>query len=419
MRARIGLFLAGAGLLFIAATTLIPLPRQEAASQLTPLWCLVCGEYGGVDVVSNVLLFIPVAVGLRLLGVRAAVVVAIGSLASLAIETLQFTVIAGRDASLSDLLTNSLGSWIGVLIGTHQRSLLRPTAKQAIRLAGFGAVTWLAVQLATAALLRPWVPSGALRGAWARSVPGRDTFDGRVTAAFLLGTTVPDRSEPVDPEHVIQLQHTTVSLELGLLTGRGAAMWSPVFELLGPHGAVLAIEAVRKDLVFQPPMGSYALRLRRPALRMTEALRTTPGSPVRIAAGVRRARLWARWTSAGVEHGSVQVLSPSFGWSLLTPFKYAYGPEVRWITAAWITGWLAPLGYWLARARAGGVGAPGASVLLILAGLGLVPRLTGYAAVHWSEWLAAVAGAGIGWAGCRFATYYEERCDSPSIKESC
>jgi hypothetical protein len=419
MRARIGLFLAGAGLLVIAATTLIPLPRQAAASQLTPLWCLVCGDYGGVDVVCNVLLFIPLAIGLRLLGVRVGGVVAIGSLASLAIETLQLTVITGRDASLSDLLTNSLGSWIGALVGTHQGSLLRPTAKQAIRLTGFGAVTWLTVQLTTAGLLRPWVPSEALRGAWARSVPGRDTFDGRVTAAFLLGTTVPDGSEPIDPEQIIQMQHTSVRLELGLLTGRGAAMWSPVFELLGPHGAVLAVEAVRQDLVFQPPMGSYSLRLRRPALRMPEALRATPGSPVRITAGERQARLWARWTTAGVEHGSVQVLSPSFGWSLLTPFKYAYGPEVRWITAAWITGWLAPLGYWLARARVGRAATLGVSILPLLAGLGLVPRLTGYAPVHWSEWLAAVAGAGIGWAGSRFATYFEERCDSPSIKESC
>ena len=59
----IGRFLACAGLLLIAATTLVPIPQQTAASQLTPLWCLVCGDYGGVDVVNNIILFVPAALG--------------------------------------------------------------------------------------------------------------------------------------------------------------------------------------------------------------------------------------------------------------------------------------------------------------------------------------------------------------------
>src|SRR5918998_1555401 len=107
MRRQVGRFLSLAGFLFIAATTLVPLPQQSAASQITPLWCLVCGDYGGVDVINNILLFIPFAFGLRLLGLRSQLVVAAGALLSLGIELLQWWVIPGRDASLSDLLTNT------------------------------------------------------------------------------------------------------------------------------------------------------------------------------------------------------------------------------------------------------------------------------------------------------------------------
>ncbi|HEY3013060.1 MAG TPA: hypothetical protein VGJ36_09955, partial [Gemmatimonadales bacterium] len=79
MQRQLGQLLAFSGLLFIAATTLVPLPRQAAAVEATPLWCLICGAHGGVDVVNNVLLFIPVALGLRLMGMRGTTVIAAGA----------------------------------------------------------------------------------------------------------------------------------------------------------------------------------------------------------------------------------------------------------------------------------------------------------------------------------------------------
>jgi len=84
-----GRFLACAGFLFIAATTLVPLPQQEWAARLTPWWCLICGEHGGQDVVNNVLLFIPFALGLRIVGLSSRAVVVTGCLVSAGIEFLQ------------------------------------------------------------------------------------------------------------------------------------------------------------------------------------------------------------------------------------------------------------------------------------------------------------------------------------------
>jgi VanZ like protein len=126
MRRRSGRLLAIAGLLLVMGTTLIPIPRQAAAAEATSLWCLVCGDYGGGDVVVNLLLFIPLALGLRLLGWSPAAVVATGAAISFTVEFLQLALIPGRDASLSDLLTNTLGSGLGAVLGSKLTSLLRP-----------------------------------------------------------------------------------------------------------------------------------------------------------------------------------------------------------------------------------------------------------------------------------------------------
>jgi len=403
VRARTGWFLASTGFLVIAVTTLVPIPRQAAASRATPVWCLVCGDLGGVDVLSNLLLFIPFAAGMRLLGLRAPVVTVLGALLSLAIESLQLSIIPGRDAALSDLLTNTLGSWIGATLITYRTQILDPGSARAGRLAILGALAWWVVQFGTAVLLRPWVPSSELRAAWGRAVPGREPFNGRVSSAVVSGVPVPQKAVALSPEISERIRQGRVHLELAFTSGGSAASWSPLFEILARSGSVLSVEAVGRDLAFQPPARSSALRLRRPALRLEEALLTQPDLPVRLAAGERSDTLWAVWTAAGVRHSSLQVLSPSFGWSLVTPVWYAYGPEASLLTGLWLVVWLLPTGYWSARAGAGGATTIWLLTIVPLVGLGVIPGLMGYSPVHWSEWLAGFAGLGIGRTGGRFA----------------
>lgn len=419
MRSPLSRLLAMAGLAFIAITTLVPLPHQAVASRTTPLWCVVCGDHGGIDVVNNILLFIPFAAGLRLLGMDVKRVIALGAALSLSIELLQLGIVPGRDASLSDLLTNTLGSWLGAVLGTNLTRLLSPTPILARRLAVGMGVIWLGVQAATALLLQPWTPSHPLRGAWARSVHGHAPFDGRVLSVFLSGWRLPGTPDPVSPELAAKLREGRIDLQVQLLSGQRASLWSPIVELLGPRGAVLALYALKQDLAFQPPMRSSSLRLGRPALRLPGALPSTPGVELQVAAGERGSTLWAEWTSRGRRHRAMQALSPSFGWSLLTFFRYAYGRGVRPITMIWIAAWLAPIGYWASlapgkrRSRFLGL------LLLVAAGLALVPLAGGYHPVHWTEWAAALAGLAIGWAGHRSVPYFDKRCDSPSSKESC
>ncbi|HEY3012307.1 MAG TPA: hypothetical protein VGJ36_06160, partial [Gemmatimonadales bacterium] len=311
------------------------------------------------------------------------------------------------------------GAWIGAALGGKQASLLQPTKRGAIQLAVAGGMIWLGVQAGTAVLLRPWVPSEPLRVEWRRSAAGHAGFAGRVTSAFVSGSAVPDGSTPSDSELATRLGEGRVHLELGLTSGGITSGWSTVFQLVGSHGPLLAVEAVGTDLAFQPPARAYRLRLRSPTLRLPAALPSRPGMPLQFAAGEQHDTLWATSRIAGVRRQARQTLSPSLGWSLLIPFSYAYGPEVHLLTGLWLAGLLAPIAYWSAHTRGNGYRLTLALALLLLAGLGLIPLVAGYPAVHWSEWLAGGAGLAVGWGAHGAAAYLGDRCDSPSTRESC
>jgi hypothetical protein len=406
--------LVGGALAVILTATLIPQPSQTQAAETTKLWCLVCGEYGGVDVVNNILLFIPLGIGLRLMGFPTRTVVLAGAALSLGIELLQL-VIPGRDASLSDLLTNSFGSWVGAFAGTHWRSLLQPTKTLAARLATVGSVLWLIHQAGTGILLRPWAPAGPLWSEWSPTIPWRRPFNGKVESASVSGMVAPKGVVQPASELYRRLSNGQVGVELEIESGAPEPHWSSVFQLVdGARGTVLQVEATGTSLVFQPPGRAQALRLRRPRLLIQDALATS-GSSMRLIAGERGHTLWGQ---AGPSRRAIHTLSPSQGWMLVAPSPYAFGREAELITAAWLAVLLGPIGYWWKRASSG-VLSPAGLGLLLFAGLALLPMLLGYPPADWWEWLGALAGVS---AGCAFAhrgPYCGKRCDSPSIRESC
>jgi hypothetical protein len=99
---------------------------------------------------------------------------------------------------------------------------------------------------------------------------------------------------------------------------------------------------------------------------------------------------------------------------LISPFQMGTGQGVRWFTAFLLTLSVLPLSYWGARAtvRSRWLLVPG-----IAAGLTLPSAVAGLPPVHWSEWAAAVLGAGAGWALQRGAAYLERRCAFHSVSD--
>ena len=409
----VGRVLAVGGLLLIALLTLYPLPGQKYASAATPVFCLVCGQEGGQDVVLNLLLFTPFGVGLRLMGLPWSRVALVCGLVSLSVESLQYFVIPGRDASLSDLLTNTTGGALGAAVAPFLRRSIDPTHRSP-RLPYLGACAWLGVQGLSAWLLSPWLPSGEMRSGWAHRAADRRPFHGQVNRVQLQGVPMPaDAPVPNGVEIRAALEDGEVSLELEGTSGVPSEDRSAVYKIKAGTTPVLTLYERSRDFFFAVPARALQLRLVPPTVKLPAGIPAEATKAFRVSAGERDRRIWIRASSGETERLLKVTLSPSLGWSLVAAFGLALGPGFRLLTAMWLVAFMVPLGFWTARAGKPWLGRLTLAATLGL-GLGVVPALGGYPPVHWSEWLGAGLGCGAGWALYRLASYLQTRCGSPS-----
>src|SRR5690348_2135866 len=106
----------------IAALTLGPSPGPIS----TPSPCIICADNGAEDFGLNILLFIPYGFALRLLTAKRRYVIAAVVATTIVVETLQATVIPGRDSTLGDVLSNTIGGALGLGIGEQRQTLFVP-----------------------------------------------------------------------------------------------------------------------------------------------------------------------------------------------------------------------------------------------------------------------------------------------------
>ena len=181
----------------MAALILIATLTPSPGTPTTPnIWCIACDELGALDVVANTVMFLPLGLTLALAtGRRWATVVACAVL-TLAIELLQVRVVIGRDASVSDLMANTLGGWIGAELALAGLHLLRPSDAVASRLTVAAAVLFALVCTLTSAGLRPAVVPPPL---WIQLTPPRASFapfSGRVLEFDVNGLPLNTRFPP-------------------------------------------------------------------------------------------------------------------------------------------------------------------------------------------------------------------------------
>jgi hypothetical protein len=414
----VGRGLALAGLALVAVATLTPASDPRHLELSTPLWCLVCGDEGGADVAANLLLFLPLAIGLRLSGWSWRRTVATAAAISFTVELLQLTIIPGRDASLSDVLTNTTSGAIGATLAPFLPRVLRPTPPGARVLLAGGAVAWLAALSISAWLLAPGLPAGRITSRWAHEVRAPDAFDGRVRSVYLDGAPMPRRGPPPGWAALRRrLEGGTFSLDAEVLSGDPVGNRSFMYQLgAGPRGALTLYQDGREAGLVVPARG-LRFGLRPVALTLPDGMPPAAGIPVQLQATVRGRQLRLASSYGGVERSIELGVSPAMGWVLLTPFNPPAGTTLRWVTAMCLAGSLLPLGYWASRTGRG-VAAVGLLAAAFATGLAVLPALGGFPPVHWSEWLAGGAAAGVGWALGPVAAYLERRCVSPSDSES-
>jgi len=398
---RRGGLIAILGLAFILAMTLTPQPQNVEQVARTPLWCLRCGDLSGMDILLNVILFLPLGFGLRLAGWPRRRVLLAAFATTLFVELAQYFFIVGRDATLSDILTNTTGGLLGMVLAERFPLLLWPSPRAARWLAAGAGAFWLALQAVTAWGDGVTLPERPFWGQLAPELGQFDRFRGTVTAAKVAGEAMPSARLP-DIRSVRERLLAGGGLEASAVSGQPTARLAPIVSVFDEgQQEITLLGQWDRDLVFRIHTRAWSLGLRGPALRLARALPADSGRPFTASGRLHDGYLEIVADTGSGPRTRRLALSPSFGWSLVLPFEnYAFGDAVRLLTALWLGGLLLPLGYWAARSRAG-VPGPGSALLLI--GITITAGLAGVAAlfrlppVHWSEWLAAGAGAGAGW----------------------
>lgn len=409
---RLGAVLAATGLAAILGATLVPNPGQAAASAATPVLCLVCGEGGGSDVFLNLLLFTPMAIGLRLLDWPWRRVVALAALLSLTVEYLQFSVVTGRDAALSDLLTNTTGAAAAAALAPQVPRLLAPDPARAARLLPIAAALFLGVLGLSALGLQPSLMPGRLWSACTSYSPAIGDWTGTVRSVVLNGDTLPCDRNPADSARIrAALIGGQTTLRIHALSGvptRGL-----VYAVSVPSGSLLRLMQEGTAAVLSVPTVSLRLRLSPVSLLLGGAFPSKAGVPFELQAGQEGRRIWISSSHSGRRRSVAMTLSPSFGRSTLMWWRLQPGAEFRTLTALWLGALILPAGYWAGfiRRPVWGLGTVAAT---LAGGLGVLPFLTGYPPVHWSEWLGGFLGAALGWALHWSAAYLQSRCGSPS-----
>ncbi len=384
---------------------------------VTPTFCIFCGTLGGVDFALNVVLFVPLGIGLRwVLGQWKAAAIT-GAVTTLVIETLQWRLIPGRDASLGDLVANTLGTMLGTWIAMEGLRWLNATSAAARRYAAAFGIIAAVVVGGSAWLLQPvrlrypqWVQ-------WTPPRPNMDRFQGR-----LLAVELNDRL--IHPTEILPANQAMDSLT------RGVSVRARIGAPAPPTGRQAIIVRIANDLeegfflaqwneavVFRTHIAAVRLKLRPILVGLDDAFPdsveavaagefTIEGSSNPQAIGLRRQR-------PGHEASVTLRRTVGLAWALLLPWDVALRPPWWVVNAFWLGALVLPVSFFTIRSgvRADADSGRGISwwpLPLALATLVATPG-TGLSALGLGEWVGVLAGISAGWLLERWSAWIDRR----------
>jgi VanZ family protein len=370
---------------------------------------VVCGPLGGVDILLNTLLFVPLGVGLNLIGLSPWKAVLTCFALSLSIETAQAFIVRGRASTLSDILTNTSGGAIGFWSAHTAPTWLAPSRKSAAWLAAMWGAIWLLIQIASSYVFSPSLSPSQYYGQIAHERGARAMFNGQVDSARIGTIPIPDGAF-ADSRSIRQLLLDGAPLVGVVRLAETTPNFASIIRVADDRQRGITSIAEEGDrLVFSIRTGASNLRLREPAFGM-------PG----VFAGARPAAdsaAEALMISARFDDGSVQLEAQSrsahrelnfspraaLAWTVVVPFhgQLESGGMERVAAFLWTSVLLIPLGYWgasLARhlERVAAFSLMVVLAALLAAGLILVPAIFALRGATPLDWIAAVSGVGIG-----------------------
>jgi hypothetical protein len=385
-----------AALVLVGVPTLTPTPRAAPSSEL----CIICGSLGGVDFVLNVVLFTPLGAAIWSARRRLRDAVIAGLLVSVVIELLQLRIITGRDATLGDILANTLGSCAGAAIAlgfVRWRDVSGRAAQRGAAVAGIAAAMVLAI---SAQLLQPirtrypqWVQ-------WSPVKRGEEPFRGRLETAEANGRTIHGR-EVLRPPQTLDARMRSLRVRATL---KGPTPPSErqaiIIRIANPLEEGFQLAQLGNGVVFRTNIVAARLRLRPLLVGLPDVLPDSGAtaddaftfegvsSPASIVA-----------TGSGPDDQLTTVTLPrtvGLAWAMFLPWSVAIGPQWWLVNACWLAVLVVPVSFLSVRSshspdRAGPVTRwwPVALVIVMLATL---PFVTGLSSLRAVEWLGVMAG---------------------------
>lgn len=382
--------------------------------------CLVCGPVGGADVLQNILLFLPLGVGLGMMRMPGARGMALILVTTGTVELLQATVLGGRFASLGDIVANSAGGALGLWTGWHDSHWAFPAPRTRRSLARASLAVMLLLLIVATASIRRIVPSGPLTLRIAPTEAHGRRFEGCVSASSLGAQPIaPGRVPPAIEQDFRQKGGT---LSMSVISGLWVEYESSIAVILDRQWrGLVRVSQDGSDAVLAVYVAGNHAGLRGPRLVLPAALPPSQADTVRIDAEValRRVALTVRAGDTVVTRAL--TMGPSTAWMVLYPFGYGTSAIVAVVSLAWLAILTVPAGYWsgMTRVRTGEPGArleksplpPGelAANLVCVAiftiiGLGIAPFMLGFAPAPAAHWLAPLGGFAMGAAAGRIAS---------------
>ncbi len=364
--------------------------------------CLFCGSFGFADFLLNIALFIPLGLGLRLLGLRRWHIFVLGLALATTIETLQDFVISGREAGINDMVSNPIGALCGAFLADALPLLFTPTPVESRRLALGAAGAWLALGLALPLVTRPSLPRAVYWEQVAADLPRYGKYRGQIVSAeyngrpFATGRLSDSASAAMRSDFLRGVARVNVITVAAPSIGRVAPIVG-VFDK--QQEEIFMVACAGSDLVFGVRTRLDDLRLHSPAHCLHGVIpcdRPSVNDTVRIAATVDRRGVVLSTERGGRVASSRPDAGAWQGWRLL--INDSYGKQAQFnglVTIVWLGLAFGPLGYWLARTGWAAWIRAGVPAATFAGSFAIIPLFAGSPAASSHVWLAAVIELGL------------------------
>jgi hypothetical protein len=356
--------------------------RPNAAYRLVS----AAGCCSSLDIVFNILLFMPLGAGLVLLRLRPRSAVVAGALLSIAIELSQHWWVEGRFASLADVASNTAGCALGVLVVAYWERRARWWPRVAPGLAVVVVLGWFLGGY----LAQPAIPGPApWTSEWAHPRADMSPFTGELLDPRLQGVPLPEGSignlaalrARLSASHKVEFAATVVA-------GTAPQGRSRIFEIVVGEGTVpfLILDQRGGTLLAYQRLGLTWVGLPGPWLALKQALPLAAGDTIQVRLEATRRHLRLVAIRDGIERETSIRLAPELYFGALS--QRATDGAIWWNLVSAVASFVL-LGMALANR-------PRLLVIVGLAALFLSAVGGGCALPAWPVALLAIAGAAAG-----------------------